>query len=1486
MNTKGIKFLAVLAVLAFAFAAFAVALPAQENEAAAWGAIEATEAAEGAVDQTSGNKILVADREYTIAPNKVSGTYGIFLLDGASITIEKGSATTFTSPGIIVGAATKTVANNEATYNYANASKIVFANQILADYVIENDGGVIKITSTSTYLTQNNITVTDNHATWGGEFAIGDVKILEKGELLDVIITGTKLYAGIDNATTEVTDTVTVIQQASNDIQLEARGDLYLNGGMEIKKTDGATGEITFTSAAGATTTGQIQAFDNKIVLDACNGGYTATGGVITSIAAGKMSLNEGTFTTPSGGNFTVTGALTIGKNATLNYGYANAGAGALTIADNSSLILYGTLNAKDGATLAITNNGDGTNDGKFAAYSGAIFGQGVYTTMAASDVSLGSAMKDVEMTTELTSDFTGNQIQNIVITKDLVIRPGVTLAILGKLTVNPGVTLTVSDTATLILGGTVYNEETVISNLATADIQGEIDAKKTTVANTGLYFLYGNGFNITGTITTDAPMDVNAKTTFKSGSLLTVTSNGTLLAGDATSINFASGSKGVIEGTLEYTAASAAVNVAGTFDIDGTVKLYAGDSDKSYIYTVGNGAKVILSSVKFTDLGDNEDDVFVIADVGTSMKNSEGTSITIAAGNTITVTRAGTVTGTQILSGLTVTQTAALIDSYGVEKLSSKLDLSGSVSSGTANVITITLTDGNVATNVSTGMTVSDMLSIGEKVQFTDYRATLTISGTMYKTVTGDPIDFREAGTYGPYVTVTGLLSVINKDTITQINAAYYEETVMGIKYYNYTSLENALQIGKDFKLLGNIYVYGDVEIPAPIKVDASGATIYVGDGDYRNAKLTVKDGAKLTINEAIVNGSLVFEDYTTGKKVGEIISDVFTTNGNYQVFTNLYTALAAAEPGDIITVTKDTAPVVLDKSVTIPALVTVELDAGKALKLNDGVVLTVNGTLSSWDALQTETGSVFVNNPTLATSGEVRLIVNGVFATVADASYAKYAATGAYYTYTDSDATYNMITDFEVVPLFIDDKAKPVTIYGDETATDVEIAGDYKISVVIPAGQSLSMGTLTLAKAQISAPTDATKPSFTGTIGSEEGAVKFANAQGFTVEEKTVKGESMLFVTGTITKGKGTADLSVSASKGIVYVTGTLDVSSFTVAADTTLVVDGSNNNAKIENGSTATINGTLYVTDGGIFVNSATEVKKGVQVLGALIIADSDSEAGTAAGSATIAKLYVGVKRADVDKRGATTAASAYVSASVIAGLKEAFVLEGSTISEEVVDGMVVSKFVVENAAYLTVYTLSNSVLTAGDIVCPHSEEVDFEYWTYTSSGTVYKATGTALTTSRTYTALIDYDVFTLIVKTDDGVKSVAVDGRELINLGNNVYVSYTKQYSENGMGFKMSAGKYVLSFTLKDGYEGSPVLYDAEGKAVLGGYGITITGDADHRDVTFQLSGTEKEVTPEPTPVEQNEWTITTILLVILVILIAVMAVIVALRLNRS
>ncbi|MBR4685334.1 MAG: hypothetical protein IKP04_02250 [Candidatus Methanomethylophilaceae archaeon] len=1200
------------------------------------------------------------------------------------------------------------------------------------------------------------------------------------------------------------------------------------------------------------------------LTLNGFTGTFTKQG-IISSGCTGNITLSSGTFTladsgaeeyTYTVGNGTTPTTITIGKGATVSC--ASNHADIISITDYASVVLYGTLNAYTGQTLEITSTHDGTNDGKFAAYSGAVLGQRVYITMNAADVSVGSAMKDIELTTELTSDQVYNQIQNVVITKDLVIRPGVTMVILGELTVNPGVTLTVSDTANLILGSLTAAADNFPSYMATADVQGTIEMKK---GSTGV-FNNGNGYNFTGSMDLDGALTINAKTVFKSGSEFNVTDDGTFVLEANNLLYINKGASMELEGKWDPTGGYA-INVSGSMKIDGTITDVAANA---VIKLQADDASVDIQNVKFM----NADTNLVVSDSGTKFYKADGvTPVTVETGNVLTVNPGAA----SEFSGLKVVQ-----DSYIYEDLVfSTLDMAGSLSNSTATAIALTIATTSQV-DFYGGFTVKDELTVGEYVTFANSTngTIFTISGDMYSAYSASTVTLNALTATGgiPATTVTGLLDVASNANIAKINAAFYDKTISGVKHYIYTSLETALETEDAFKVLGTITVTESTAIDAPKKVDASAANIIIGTTDDRNVVLTVKDGAKLTLGTATVNGSLVYEDYATGKKIGTIVSDVFVTSGNAQTFTNIYTAVAGASEGDVVTITKDEGAVVLDKSLTIPAGVSVEVPAGYSLYMNDGVILTINGELMAWDAIQHAAATKFVQKTILELTGEVKMVVNGAFMSVADVNYNtganQYNAPGAYYNYTTSEAVFKCISPLSVAALLTNTSGMgPITLNGVLSVGDVSLGGtSYATTVALGADAEITAGTLTVANTTVNASNGV---SFTGTIASEEGAVKLSYAKAFTVQNKAVSGEYQMQLLGTAIQdvsGK-TTNTPVTISAGEVFVKGAVSVAKITISSGAILNVNKDNS---LTNDSTTTVAGTLFVVDGGRFTNSSAT--SGVTVTGSLIVSEANPTEGTAAGVASIKELAIGQKRGDF------TSASGSVIAAEIGDLVTVYVLAGCSISEAVVENMIASTFVVEGKEYATVYVQSGSGKLVKSIKCPALENAVFDTWTYVSSGKVNSITDTTtLATARTYTAAIDYTIYAIQIYTDAGIKAVSIDGIEMFNDQTNKFTTLSN----------IKAGTHTVSYTLKNGYEGTAQLYTADG-TILKDLKFVTSGTDDIKDgkvtVVLQLNGTEQIIAPEPSPVEQNEWTITTILLLILVILIAVMAVIVALRLNRS
>ena len=144
------------------------------------------------------------------------------------------------------------------------------------------------------------------------------------------------------------------------------------------------------------------------------------------------------------------------------------------------------------------------------------------------------------------------------------------------------------------------------------------------------------------------------------------------------------------------------------------------------------------------------------------------------------------------------------------------------------------------------------------------------------------------------------------------------------------------------------------------------------------------------------------------------------------------------------------------------------------------------------------------------------------------------------------------------------------------------------------------------------------------------------------------------------------------------------------------------------------------------------------------------------------------------------------------------------------------------------------------------------------------------------------ILDYNIYSIMIKTDGSIKAVYIDG----------ILTYTGDRENMFFMRNVAAGTHMVSVEPVSGYTAdNAYLYDEDG-TVLPGMMFTFDGDycviveGYGETAIYNGAGTEPEPVPVPDPEKESEWTITTILLCILVLIIAIMAVIIALRLNRS
>ena len=183
----------------------------------------------------------------------------------------------------------------------------------------------------------------------------------------------------------------------------------------------------------------------------------------------------------------------------------------------------------------------------------------------------------------------------------------------------------------------------------------------------------------------------------------------------------------------------------------------------------------------------------------------------------------------------------------------------------------------------------------------------------------------------------------------------------------------------------------------------------------------------------------------------------------------------------------------------------------------------------------------------------------------------------------------------------------------------------------------------------------------------------------------------------------------------------------------------------------------------------------------------------------------------------------------------------------------------------------------------------QNVELNGWAKTEGGEVLKSGAnvretfgfTGASYFENLYALIDTQVYEIVIKADEGIADVYLNGQAMAyGLVKNDDGGFYYAYSST-----VAAGDHKVTYTLKNGWSGDAKL---AGDNVTG-MSFSVSGDYSAQKV-YQLTGVEKSGYVEPvTPSEDKSddgLTITDYLLIVLVVLIVILAVIVAMRMMRS
>ena len=1355
--------------------------------------------------------------ESTIPDLVVTGSAGSAVTVGTELIIDDTSVTNLYPVVNVTIPNTKTLtAVNLGLFSYTDKGQEVVCNPGM---IIVNKGGALKYTTIA-----QTIVVIDNNS---------DVPF--EADSLDEV----------DNAFETGADSVEYTgEEIDRDYVVPANKEFVI--GSEVQVTDG----ITITISSGATLNMDGVNIDDGITVNVDGVNVEVGEGVFSGeLTWGSVSWkikadNTSSLTVPTGKDLEISGTvgnsftveadtvavvdtLTIDAGATLT---VESGDKTLTVYDDdntksSSLYIYGGLTSDD-LTVEV---GDGST---FKAFGGATIPETVTVTgTEKAKIDLADAMSTMTINDDVASSNIYSQMQTVVIADTLTLKNTTVTTILGKFVVNEGVTLTIEEGAKLIIDSTtadmVVNGEIIVEEGAELIVENAKDVA------------------ISGQISSEGIISIDSTVTIKEGGSIVVENEDSSKIFVKKGLTIEKGGELDIRAIMDING----ITNKGTVTLDGAIL-----SNNSEITMAADGAKVEVKSfignykLTITDEGvilgkdENKNDVIVSeSDPTPTLKNYN--RIVTQGGNNIG------------LGGFTTTYSVTSIKDDGKIKYSNEFIIAGTVA-----IIDETNDDKDKSATVYVGTyggsKVIDSLTIGKGIDMVVSYGKISIDGTVTAVASDSSINMS-----GGMMTVEGLVQTISKIS-ENINAAKYQDDVNGVTNYYYTSFSKAVASGDDeIEILGNIKVLEDVIVPAGIKVKNNG-TMEVGDSKNRDVTVTFADGSELRNGKVTVNGTVVFDNKKNEKSVS-ITSDVVVTGEISKMYTNLYTALANAKPGDVVTVNGD--DIKIDADLTIPEGVTLDIISGKTMTINDDVTLTVDGTLRTASAVLAQT--TFADE---ASENESCIIVNGTFMSMDDIEFTNYNIPGAYYNIVDASGNYDYVTPVEAVETVAQKVTNGVIdIYGENKVSDVTLAGteDLGLEITIQTGADVDLSTMTLAYATLTI-----TGTVNGTVGSDAGSIEFVDVKSAVVTVDADADGTVMNIAGTLADGgDSNVKSKVTIASGTVTVAAALDVKnmekhiSISAGAELSVIKSGTFEAKQV------TIDGELYVTDSG-----SVKITEKMTVLGTFEVAEADTEANTAAGNATIATMYVGMTSKQVTGEGATIIGKPTIE-------KLMYVDASATIPADLIKDKKFVEFYVEDALWMTVYDFS----AIGNVEVKEIpvENVKLVTWTdkdgkrVTTSATNAAENYTVKIEDNKVYAKINYNVYLVKIWAAEGIDDVYIDG--ILVPGSALIGEYATQY--------VSAGTHTISYTLANGYTGSAQMVIND--KLVSGYTFNAEGDYDDVEYIIKLQGIEKapaEVGGGDAPVADKDegMDLTDILLIVLVVLIVIMAIIVALRMMRS
>ena len=997
-------------------------------------------------------------------------------------------------------------------------------------------------------------------------FGADAVISVPSGESLDISkakVTSTstsKLMAGADSDVTLPSgfDTKYIVAQAAPGATIQKAP---ASEGGNPTPVDGSVESINVTTFDELKNAVELGFPEINMAIDiAVPENFTLTEGTTLTINATSAAV---TLTVNANATFTVAN----GANIILDDGTDEKNLAKIYVSEDASMFVGGNIIGPEGETEGLIDNDGTVSFDTTAEVKTDMIGDGIYN--------LSDAMKTVYVREDVNSNLVFLPQQTVIVEfgYNITISGTSRMVVQGKLIVEEGASINVTK------GGLLY----VYGNTASATIAGTVTSNGASIVKSNNVALAGVTVDLTNAQSDESVIDIsgtlqsracndelainlvkNVKGSIELSGALTVANKSTA-AFDG--LEVLEGGVLTVNGTIDKTE----ISNAGTVVMNGTVV-----SSKTMTVVMGVGGIVDIRSLTGTMVVTDSGMYLSMVRVNDANKAAYVGSAPAGTDNTVADWTSANSIKLENIRGAYITEDAPyeVVDNYDNRMPVNKMYLSGTLTGAVKDIdATVSITMGKV---IVPDLEAETDLSIG-KAKLTVNNATLDVVGYVMAVDTENAYAFAAVGT-GNIVVSAGTIKSYNAIEFS-IKAVHYEAVETGVTYNYYTTLAQAIENGAtDMEALGTLDILEDITLPTGTSLDAT--TVNVGSSDVQDITFTIENDAEFTAGTVNVYGTMDVAD-VNDIYVSAVYSDTETLDGDHAIYTNLANALANADDGTVTITKKGDGIVYLTSNATVKENVTLAIPAGKQLYIENGVTLTVAGTVDNkggvsafyYDDKDAVTAGAFGTETGTGTDAEKKAVIDldgGLIQSTTEMTYDKYFVPGAYYS-VNTGKSYIITTIEKAAPAIGTADAKLVKLYGEVVGTTVTFTGEEYYTATVEVYGDLTMDSLVLKDAIMNVKAAAV---LNGAFGSAEGSVTFEHVQvaaGFYLSDRIVESGDVktptLFMNGTVNKD---LDADYAFAEALVQYDGVVKNVNVIINLDGSKAVDSTGNAiAGAENG-----------------------------------------------------------------------------------------------------------------------------------------------------------------------------------------------------------------------------------------------------------------------------------------------------------------------------